>query len=125
MGSAQKFIEIQVVGLVLVSLLMSQGVFGLPIEGEGRSSPADPAQACILPAGSDASSTTLPLISSVPSKQPADPAGEALKLPGGCAEARLSNRGEPASALRTPAPVMRRVLLCAIPMGAHAPPPLV
>ena len=126
MGSTRKTYRIQAFGLALAGLLLSQVVFGLPIEREVHGAPADPAQACILPAGTAVVMAALPLLlSSVPSPPPAEPAGAILKAPGGRAAVRSAASGQLAPAPRPPARDLRESVLCGIPLGAHAPPSIV
>jgi hypothetical protein len=125
MALAQKTFRIQTVGLALAGLLLSQVFFGLPIEADPRPSAVAPGQTCLLPAARQVSIATPPLLlSTAPAAASADaiapppgwtacgavgedPVPADPFAPGGLADARPP-RSSP----------------WAMPLGAHAPPPL-
>jgi hypothetical protein len=126
MESMQKAHKIRLVGLLLAALFLSRFVFGLPIEEDRHPSPADPAQARILPAASALSASALPLLVRILSTTPeTDPAGATPMAPAGRNEVRAAAAGRRPVGFSSPARDLRRMLLRGIPLGAHAPPPLV
>lgn len=123
MGLKQKSFEIRLVGLVLASLVLFLAALVLPLDTEARPSPADPGQACLLPASNPLLiSALLPLLSSVISKPQAEPEGASTRTPGCRAELWNAASGRSTFLSHPPARDLRQLLLRGIPLGANAPP---